>query len=244
MFSFSVLIFVCFEIPFSTCDIFVNSQFSTRSHWVLKLQQRCLSGSDMIFFCCSFFLSLFLLTFLCLSPFLLFPHHCSSLTSTLCSSPLSPSFLWSGPVGPQRDSEHFQAAQTNQQQSAAVRPRHHQLPDIHLRWPGAGAQRPCQCATLRWHVSQLASQRLWHVRELDQYGSRTIKKATTIQISLHFWINMLYIIVGVVLAEAGVGRSVSCPWRSAYYLSAKDTWRRNTNVSADTFAKYLPTHRF
>lgn len=55
---------------------------------------------------------------------------------------------------------------------------------------------------------------------------------------------MLYIIVGVVLAEAGVERSASCPWRSAYCLSAKDTWRRNTNVSADTFVEYLPTHRF
>lgn len=110
------------------------------------------------------------------------------------SSSLSPSFLRSGPVGPQRGSEHFQAAQTNQQQSAAVRTRHHQLPDIHLRWPGAGAQRPCQCATLRWHVPQLASQRLWHVRALDQYDSGTIQKATTMQLSFNFCINMLYIL--------------------------------------------------
>ncbi len=70
----------------------------------------------------------------------------------------------SGPVGPQRGSEHLRAAQAHQQQSAAVRSRRHQLPDVHLRWPGAGAQRPGQRAALRRHVSQLAAQRLRHVR--------------------------------------------------------------------------------
>lgn len=61
---------------------------------------------------------------------------------------------------------------------------------------------------------------------------------------LFIFVSTMYIIVGAVFAEAAVERSVSCPWRSAYCLSAKDTWRRNINVSADTFVKYLQTHGF
>lgn len=212
----------------------------TRPRWVLKIRQRhprWLFSLLLFFFLANLPLPL---SFSAFGPSSLFLSH----VNPLFISSVLPSFLSSGPAGAQRGSEHFQAAQTHQQQSAAVRPRHHQLPDIHLRRPGAGAQRPRQRATLRWHVSQLASQRLWHVRELHQRGSRSIQNAATAQIAFSFWINVLYITVGVVLAEAGVERSASCPWRSEYYPSAKDTWTRNTNVSADTFAKYLPTRRF
>lgn len=82
-----------------------------------------------------------------------------------CSSLLSPRLLSrSGPVAPERGRVHLRAAQADEQQPAAERPRHHQLPDVRLRRPGAGAQGPGQRAALRGHVPQLAAQRLRHVR--------------------------------------------------------------------------------
>lgn len=73
------------------------------------------------------------------------------------------SSVCSGPSGPERGPEHFCAAQADQQQPVDVRPGRHQLPDDHLRRPGAGAQRPGQRASLRRHVSQLAAECLRHV---------------------------------------------------------------------------------
>lgn len=126
---------------------------------------------------------MWLLTFFLVScsPFSVFAHISFShsflspcLSSVLSIEPFSslrhlatPLSTHSGPVGPHRGPEHLQAAQARQQQSAADRPWHHQLPDICLRRPGAGAQRPGQRAALCRHVSQLAAQRLRHVRMMS-----------------------------------------------------------------------------
>lgn len=125
--------------------------------------------------------SLSLLTFPCCPPFSLLSPNPPCFRLLIVSLPLCPLFsshpanfpplslpassllICSGPAGPQRGPEHLRAAQAHQQQSANDRSRRHQLPDVHLRRPGAGAQGPGQRAALRWHVSQLAAQCLRHV---------------------------------------------------------------------------------
>lgn len=79
------------------------------------------------------------------------------------------SWAASGSPAPERGPVHLRAAQADQQQPAADRPGHHQLPDVCLRRPGAGAQGPGQRAALRGHVPQLAAQRLRHVRRLSEH---------------------------------------------------------------------------
>lgn len=189
--------------------------------WVLKLQQRCLSGSDMLVFSV--------------------PSWLTPLSSVLCLLPSPAVDLLDLNVAQNTFKQH-KLANNSQLLSVpdiincltsiydGLEQEHKDLVNVPL----------CVDMCLNWLLNVYDT----CVRSITR-AAEPFKRLQQCKYP-HFCINnVVYNVnVGAVFTGAAVERSVSCPWRSACCLSAKDTWRRNTNVSSDTFAEYLQTHEF
>jgi len=120
----------------------VESSANKRERWLMILYFSCFSsGLCHSLFLCPWSLLTFLLYSSHLDLFLPILLLSVSLFLLFSRDPTVRSAC-SGPAGSQCRPEHFRAAQTHKQQSPAFRPWRHQLPDVHLWRPGAGAQRP------------------------------------------------------------------------------------------------------